>query len=825
VPPVVSSDFATARCVFNLMNGPGDGVDKLKRDAVAQSINDFMLTRSCPMSVTPNNKNNSTICSVQLPHNASEADFFDGVMDLVGYLDELLPAWCEEVLPTIQFNEKDTMEQIEKETKESFTWVPIQTEAFDRVLQLQDDRSELLAALEDMESAGLKSMPLNDQSALGEWTRINDIDPFTFLANFNRGITEANRIAMWEALAKRWDLKSSIPRDFAGIPLVNTQNTWFIPYRYLLKDGDIQALWEFAHAASEGVEYVTDSMFQRALAVRGVGMAKLTMGLFWLKPDLYVALDKKNAPNLERMGINSAVKTWSEYLQLLDDFKQKSRQTICEFSHKAHLDAINGGGGPVAPPILTTKESRIWTLAPGENARLWGEFQKEGIAAIGWDYLSDLRNYDSESEVEDAIIKDEDLKHRPTNNARACWQFLNVMKPGDWIVAKQGRSSVVGYGVVTGDYEYDPSRNEYYHTRKVDWRLKGAWNVGHNALATKTFTDLTSDQQFWGRVLPQMGVALPPFIRGAGPVVPPIVPDPPTKVVYPSYTKDDALTDLFIDEAAYDRMAKLLKRKKNMILQGPPGVGKSYLAKRLAYSLMGEKNDERVSMIQFHQSYAYEDFIQGYRPSGGDGASFERQDGVFFQFCEEARKCPKQDYYFIIDEINRGNLSRIFGELMLLIEADKRGEEYALNLTYSKDEKFHVPANVHIIGMMNTADRSLAMVDYALRRRFAFVTLNPEFSSPNFSTQLKSKGISEALVARVQSRMAALNKVIKEDARDLGVGYCIGHSFFCPTVDVENEEAWYEEIVDTEIRPLLEEYWMDNADSKVKTEVDKLLDV
>jgi 5-methylcytosine-specific restriction protein B len=224
---------------------------------------------------------------------------------------------------------------------------------------------------------------------------------------------------------------------------------------------------------------------------------------------------------------------------------------------------------------------------------------------------------------------------------------------------------------------------------------------------------------------------------------------------------------------------------------------------------MEEEAKDRVEVVQFHQSYSYEDFIQGFRPKEGGG--FERRDGVFFRFCDKARRDPGRDYYFLIDEINRGNLSKIFGELMMLIEADKRGESNRVQLTYSKEgEHFSIPENVHIIGTMNTADRSLAMVDYALRRRFAFFHMPPQFND-KFETYLQEEhNISEEMVKRIVSKVKALNTTITQD-KNLGDGFEIGHSYFCTDVPKgSDEETWYTHIVDHEIGPQLLEYWFDD---------------
>lgn len=290
--------------------------------------------------------------------------------------------------------------------------------------------------------------------------------------------------------------------------------------------------------------------------------------------------------------------------------------------------------------------------------------------------------------------------------------------------------------------------------------------------------------------------------------------NPISEEIYPAYTKEDFLEEVYISEEKYDEIKDLLSRKKNIILQGAPGVGKTFIAKRLADSLIGEKYSNKVETIQFHQSYSYEDFIEGYKPQGN---GFYMEKGIFYNFCKKAENDSEKNYYLIIDEINRGNLSKIFGELLMLIEEDKRGEQ--LTLAYSK-EKFSVPKNLFIIGMMNTADRSLALMDYALRRRFSFVEVLPAFKNEGFIKYQRS--INNPYFDKVIDSIVELNNEISNDP-SLGDGFMIGHSYFCNLIG--NYEENLKSILKFDILPMIREYWFDNKDIREKWEkkVEKLL--
>ncbi|MDI3312380.1 MAG: AAA family ATPase, partial [Thermoanaerobacterium sp.] len=449
--------------------------------------------------------------------------------------------------------------------------------------------------------------------------------------------------------------------------------------------------------------------------------------------------------------------------------------------------------------ITSVSSKRYWIYAPGNNSTKWDEFYSEGIMGIGWDEMGNLKQYPNKEAMKNKMKELYGAEYSYKNSALATWQFANEIQIGDIIYVKRGMYKVIGRGIIESDYIFDDSRNKYKHIHKIKWTHKGEWDHPGQAVI-KTLTDITSYTDYVQKLeslfIDENSIDI----------------KEEKEVIYTPYTKDDFLSEVFVNEEQYNTMVNLLKTKKNIILQGAPGVGKTFTAKRLAFSLMEKKDISRVMIVQFHQSYSYEDFIMGFHPSK---EGFELTPGPFYQFCKAAQDDDERDYFFIIDEINRGNLSKIFGELLMLIEKDKRGEK--MRLLYS-NELFSVPKNVYIIGTMNTADRSLAIMDYALRRRFAFFEIKPAFDSDGFKKIILEANNSKfnALIEQVK----ALNDFISED-ESLGDGFRIGHSYFCTDEEITNE--WMEYVVKYELLPLLNEYWFDDK-SKIEQWTKRLCD-
>ncbi len=290
-----------------------------------------------------------------------------------------------------------------------------------------------------------------------------------------------------------------------------------------------------------------------------------------------------------------------------------------------------------------------------------------------------------------------------------------------------------------------------------------------------------------------------------------------TAPLFVSYSIDNILEDgCFLQREKLETILHRLRNKKNLILQGPPGTGKTWLAKKLAFAAIGERDEDKIRPVQFHPNLSYEDFVRGWRPSG-DG-KLDLVDGPFLQMINTAKDDPESKYAIIIEEINRGNPAQIFGEMLTLLESDKRNEDEALELSYRKreGERVYIPENLYVIGTMNVADRSIAMVDFALRRRFAFVDLEPIFGNVWRDWVHNQYKIDEAFLSQVEDRMNVLNEQIAGDS-NLGAQFRVGHSYVTPSAgEIDDFREWFKQVVETEIGPLLDEYWFDALDTAQK---------
>ena len=687
------------------------------------------------------------------------------------------------------------------DNENKYDWVDFYKELASKLLQYKNDRHSLVDIVNNIYQTNDINLPTLDRNG-----QFNDIDPFTFFGLFNKGsMTHINRMKIIRSIAERFHMTTPVPTSFQGIPCVNNQNATFYAFSPERGENDINDLWGLFETAISYSDNPSpenkdrlSSFFDLVINKKFNGNAKITMGLFWIGPETYLNLDKTNIKYIYDSGkipesITSTLPpieqkmSAREYFSIVEkirDYLQSGTSEIRDFKELSEEAWRYGKIVDENDSESPIRGTHYWLYSPGEKASHWDEFRNNDIMAIGWD-IGDLKEYNNKEEMKQAMKDSLDSTLSYKNPALATWQFANEMQPGDIVFVKKGMHKIIGMGKVESDYYYDDSRDSYKNVRKVKWINKDCeFDHPDRQAAMKALTDITQYTEYVEKLSALFDDEETVDVTEE------------KEITYKKYDAGKFLEDIYcIDEAGYDTLKSLLQNKKNVILQGAPGVGKTFIAKKLAFSLIGAKDTDRVTLIQFHQSYSYEDFIMGYRPTE---KGFERKTGVFYDFCKKAQDDSDNDYYFIIDEINRGNLSKIFGELFMLIENDKRGEE--IRLLYS-DEQFAIPKNVHIIGTMNTADRSLALLDYALRRRFAFYEIKPAFNNDKFIKYQKEK-LNNPMFDKLIECIKNINLDIAKDD-SLGEGFCIGHSYFC------DSKLSPSEIVEYEILPLIKEYWFD----------------
>lgn len=786
-----------------------------------------------------------------------------------------------------------------------FSWIPTYAAIAQGIYELRNDKPRLLELYRSIFNGGQGPIFPLDTEAEG----LTTIDPFTFFATFNRGITQDKknqivRLAL-DGLG-RHDIAT--PMDYAGIPLVNNMKSWFFAGKQDRGASDIDNLWSLFCAAMELAENQVNQTARSHMAaafdaVRSQLCIKwnISIGLYWIQPGCFMALDAYSRGYLaEQYDLKikgSILPAGDDYLAIMDEIRAVTDKPFYEISADAYLwkpkPKTPKGWMPELEDYNPGIDSDTWDMLLDNPAIFSAQAQallcrmmdiggKATCSQLAEKYGESMNYYEGAANgMAQRVAKTLDcplwqgrywpiLFYGKNASKKEKGSFLWMIRPelrealesrelsdvplyadqkagGDdpalgesrqywWLTANRKIWSFSEIAV--GDEQNYTIRNEKGNPRHIFKNFLDARTgdvvVGYETAPVKKIVAICEISK------PQDGERL--YFKKVRDLETPVslivIKDDPIlsqcefcknpngsffKLTEEEYQRleemideDDAspiqasdkkpydddrfFQDVFVSKDDLATMKGLLERKKNLILQGAPGTGKTFAAKRLAYAMMGEEDDSRIGFVQFHQSITYEDFIIGYRPNGEGG--FDIQPGIFTDFCSRAAHDSERTYFFIIDEINRANISKVFGELLMLIEADHRGDSIELALDR---RRLTVPNNLFIIGMMNTADRGLALIDYALRRRFAFFDMKPALDVSGFQSMLHEIG-NEKLVALVD-RVRAINREIEKDPA-LGRGFCIGHSYFCMEKGVTDEDV--HGIARYEIEPLLAEYWFDD---------------
>lgn len=628
-------------------------------------------------------------------------------------------------------------------TKTSFTWIEAYEAIANKLLIMRDSEQALLDICKG-------------HADMGDTSRM---DPFTFMSLFNRLKKPSRRTEAIKDILDRLDIKVPLPTDYDGVPTSNPQK-----WRYMDGlDSSIDEKWDLFESAMSYSSKAEDNtrfakLFDLALKQRNIGFASITIALFWCRPDTFIAYDSNNKKYLQdSFGLTLSEETGNGYLGLLEQASHLNRKF-----YEISADAFQ-----YKEPNPTTSFGSIghggWLLVASPS--IWAPSSKP----IGSDDTYTVFN--------------------ESGNPRRIHQNYLDTKKGDLVVAYESSPTkkAVSLLEITNDCD---GKNIFF---------KKVADLPKPLTLNEIRTDSTlSNMQFIsnpnGSLFKLTSAELKRILEMSDL-------DQNHKIESSkgnkSYTDDDFLEEVYLEPSDLKKLKRLLSTKRNLILDGAPGTGKTFCAKRLAWDLMGKRDDSRIETVQFHQGTTYEDFVIGYRPNQTGG--FDITEGTFTKFCRKAAANPSDSYFFLIDEINRANVSKVFGELLSLIETDQRGNSVSLGID---GRQFFVPKNVYIIGTMNTADRSIAFIDYALRRRFSFFRMHPAYDNGSFLNQAAAS--ADKRMPKLVEAVRTVNENIVSDPA-LGDGYVIGHSYLC-----RKDEGCVDDIVEFELIPLINEYWFDD---------------
>ena len=632
----------------------------------------------------------------------------------------------------------------------SFEWTSFYEEMASKLLSFRDRRDELITGIHKIsEKIDVMSI-LNDQYEEGvEGGLLKDICPFTVMALFNRKVTDENRKFIARELAELLNVSESVPDSFDGIPLVNNQRTWFFGYSYKRQPNDIDILW---------------NVFAQAISFTDVDNESESDDI---RSEFIAAYNQ--AAQCHGVGWNLTmglywIRPWS--------FLTLDGQSQEYINNKLNIEiSVNG------PKGRCTANDYLGLMANLDTRFKEDSYPVHSFPALSYaayKYQPDNSEKSSNMTWKDIVLSQvKQLCHDKKSNEFTVEEFLERFT-NDLEERFPNRSDVEG----TIKYLL----REMVRDEKIELLSKGVYNLLDEALVSDSSVETYSKFD--------------------------------TQVIPDTYSINDITADgCFLPQSKIKMILKRLQAKKNIILQGPPGTGKTWLAKRLAFALIGQRDDSKIKAVQFHPNLSYEDFIRGWRPSGEGKLTLV--DGPFMEMIDNAIKDPDSKYVIVIEEINRGNPAQVFGEMLTLLETDKRTPDEALELSYKREdgERVFIPDNLYVIGTMNIADRSLALVDLALRRRFAFIDLEPTLGKPWHDWVQSKNGIDSATLKEIDSRITILNNEISADA-SLGAQFKVGHSYVTPAVgmNITDAKEWFNEVVETEIGPLLDEYWFDNLD-------------